>query len=309
MDQNIYPVKQGFPRPPDGGQPAPTASPHPSPVSQGFAPAPLAYPFPSVPTPPQVPFNPVTQAFKPVPVAFTLVPPALEVNVAASDPSTSGAPTFVVSEVGNLPTIPQDATVSFTIASVVDFDTGLAQDPSTVNLLITLDPASKPLNTFGAQLYGREVFFTSGAWIPPPGPFAQPLVTSPRRPLLTYGPLALVVPVKDEAGNGVAPVATNTIALNVAVGDGEVVTDLHGLVQDIVPSTDPLLTENGIVETKLPVQEVVATDQVTTIGTPVNHFPPSPSGATSAGPTQNVNVTSQTGVIGIPVNHNQSIHL
>jgi len=303
--QDVFPVTQGFPRPPDGGTEAPTMSEFPSPVSQGFPPAPLPYPFPSVPTPPKIPFNPISQAFAPVPVAYTLVPPALDVDVAKDAPSTLDAPTFVVSEVGNLPTVPQDSVRFFTIASVVDYDTGLPPGPGVVNLLVTLDPTSKPLNTFGAQLDGRTIYFTSGAWIPPQ--------TTPQRLLLTYGPLAFVVPDKDAAGVSLTglggPIAGNQIAINVAVGDGEVVTDLRGLVQNVIPSTNPLLDEDGVVDTLLPVQEVVATDQVLTIGTPVDHFPPSPSGVTSEGPTQNVEIASQTGVIGIPVDYRQSIHL
>jgi hypothetical protein len=303
-NQDVFPVRQGFPRPPDGGEEAPTTSEFPSPVSQAFKPAPLAYPFPSVPTPPKIPFNPVLQAFAPVPVAYTLVPPALEVDVAKDAPSTLDAPTYVVSEVGNLPTTPQDSTRSFTIAVVVDYDTNLPPVPGTVNLLITLDPASKPLNTFGAQLDGRTIYFTTGGWIPPQ--------TTPQRPMLTYGPLAFVVPDKDAAGVSLTglggPIAGNQIALNVAVGDGEVVTDLRGLVQDIVPQTNPLLDENGVVETKLPVQNVIISAQIP-IGTPVDHFPEPKTVVTSEGPTQSVEIASQTGVIGIPVDHRQSIHL
>ena len=302
--QDVFPVKQGFPMPPDGGQPAPTASPHPSPASQAFKPAPLAYPFPSVPTPPKIPFNPASQAFKPVPVGYTLVPDALEVDVGKNAPSTQGAPTYVVSEVGNLPTIPQESTQSFIVATVADFDTGLPTSGSTVNILIVLDPTSKPLNTFGAQLGGRTVYFATGAWIP---------ATPPRRTLLTYGPLALVVPNADADGVlltsiGGGPVAGNQVAINVAVSAGEVVTDLLGIVQDVVPQTNPLQDTLGVVGPLLRVQEVVVSGQVPT-SNPVDHFPPSPAGETSEGPTQNVNAASQTGVIGIPVEHRQSIHL
>lgn len=302
--QDVFPVKQGFPMPPDGGQPAPTASPHPSPASQAFKPAPLAYPFPSVPTPPKIPFNPASQAFKPVPVGYTLVPDALEVDVGKNAPSTQGAPTYVVSEVGNLPTIPQDATKFFTVAAVTNYETGGPTSGSTVNILIVLDPTSKPLNTFGAQLGGRTIYFTNGAWIP---------ATPPRRTLLAYGSLALVVPNADADGVlltsiGGGPVAGNQVAINVAVGDGEVVTDLRGIVQDVVPQTNPVLDALGVVGTELPVQDVVVSAQVSH-STPVDHFPPSPAGETSEGPTQNVNAASQTGVIGIPVEHRQSIHL
>jgi hypothetical protein len=243
-----------------------------------------------------VPTNPAIQSVgnQILPVNTTFVPKALEVDVASLAPSTSNAPTFVITEVGSLAATTAEAIETFTIASVVDYDTGLAPDPNTVNLLIGLTPSLKPLNSFGAQLFGRTVYFITGVWIPPQ--------TTPSRPLLTYGDFAIVVPVIT------GPTAGNMIAIDVAVRDGEVATNLLGLVQNIVPSTNPLLDENGEVTTRLPVQEVVASDQILVIGTPVNYLPSDADVVTSQGPTQNVEIASQTGVIGIPVDHFQSNH-
>jgi hypothetical protein len=310
MSRDVFPVTQGFPRPPDGG----TVDPSPlvetaAPSSQGFPPAPLAQPFPAEPTPPSTPTNPALQAFSPAPSVSTYVPPALDVDVAAMAPDESGAPTYVVSEVGNLPTVAQDSVATFVLAAVTDFATGLAPGPTTVDLLLTLDPSSKPLNSFGAQLFGRTLYFASGAWVP--------TGTTPQRPVLTYGPLALVVANADADGVlltslGGGPVAGNQVALDVSVSEGEVVTNLLGIVQDVVPQTLPLLDEEsgegGTLGTLLPVQEVDVGDQATSVGTPADYFPTSLTTITSEGPTQDVDVAQQTGVIGIPVDHYQSNH-
>ena len=77
ITQDVFPAKQGFPRPPDNGVPAPTAVDVDRVADQAFPPAPLPYPFPAEPPPPATTF-PAKQAFTPVLLpSFVLVPPAL----------------------------------------------------------------------------------------------------------------------------------------------------------------------------------------------------------------------------------------
>jgi len=130
-------------------------------------------------------------------------------------------------------------------------------------------PGPPALTSYGVSLSGRILQFTGGAWIPPG--------TTPQRQVSLVGDYVLVIPNKDADGNPfgwplVGPGPGTTAAIDVARTSSDVTTLLLGQVQDVVPSTDPLLDPDGFVVTDLPVQEVDVSQQVTTVGTPVDYF-------------------------------------
>ena len=305
ITQDVFPAKQGFPRPPDNGVPAPTAVDVDRVADQAFPPAPLPYPFPAEPPPPATTF-PAKQAFTPVLLpSFVLVPPALEVNLNLDTQDNSGdAPSYVVSEVGSLPTSTQQSVRFFTITSVSDYDTAMPPTTSSINLLVNLSVGLTPLTDFGVQLQGRAVYFVAGAWIP--------AGTTPQRAISNYGAQAFIIPNNDADGNpfpwtapGVGgPTVGDTVAVDVAYRQGEVATQELGIVQEVVPQTSPLLDELGLVQTEVPVQQVLVSGQVVGVGTPANYQPSDPSaGTSSAGPVLDVLVAAESSVFGLPTNY------
>ena len=187
----------------------------------------------------------------------------------------------MVSEVGSLPTSTQQSVRFFTIASVSDYETGLPPTTSSINLLVNLSVGLTPLTDFGVQLQGRAVYFVAGAWIP--------AGTTPQRAISNYGAQAFIIPNNDADGNpfpwttpGVGgPTVGDTVAVDVAYRQGEVATQELGIVQEVVPQTSPLLDELGLVQTEVPVQQVLVSGQVVGVGTPANYQPSDPSAGTS----------------------------
>ena len=266
---DVFPAKQGFPRPPDGGAPAPTADGAKFPASQGFPPAPLVNPFPIEPTPPQKAFLPASQGVPPVPVLSSVIPPAQEVDTMDDLGPPTSAPTYVVTDLQSFPIIEQDAIQFYTVTSVTDYDTGLPPTAGSVNLRIVLGVGLFPLDSFGITFAGRALYFTFGAWIPPG--------TTPQRPVLVNGSALVVVPNRDADGNPFAwpagPAPGDQVALVTSRQDSEVVFKNLGVVQNVVPDTSPLLPPPGTVTTEQPVQDVLVSDQATQIGTPQDIFP------------------------------------
>ena len=273
MDLTVYPVLQGFPRPPDGGEPAPTNVDGKAIVTQAFAPAPLANPFPIEPTPPARPTQVIEQAFPPVPVQAEIIPfNPLDQNIdlmLLDDPSSSDAPSYIVGDTGTIATNTQQSLRNYTVVSVVDYETGGAPTTSSVNLRVTLT-GGPSLDSYGVSLSGRVLQFTAGAWILPG--------TTPSRQISLVGPAVLVIPNKDSDGNPFpwsstgGPGAGTIATVDVARTSSDVTFLITGQVQNIVPSTDPLLSEDGTIETELPVQEVLVSEQETVVGTPVDYF-------------------------------------
>ena len=306
MTINVFPAQQGFPRPPDGGVPAPTFIDVNN-TSQAFAPAPLVNPFPIEPTPPANPFLPASQGVPPVPVKFEVVPPAVDVNLMADLGPPTNAPTYVVTDVGSLGTIVQESREAYTIQAVYDHETGGSPPQlSTLNIRLTLYPNNKPLNSFGVPIVGRTVAFTSGAWwfIPPPPPLS--LLS---RPIVLNNDFTIVVPNKDTNGvpfnypaNGPAP--NDTIEIDVAWYNGQDVFRNLGIVQNVIPETSPLLPELGTIQTDLPIQEVDVSNQETVVGTPIESSPNRQNDylETSMGTPIDVFPGRQDATLGIPIN-------
>lgn len=271
MDITVFPVQQGFPRPPDGGVPAPTNANPKAVVTQGFAPAPLVNPFPIEPTPPQRPFQPVLQAAPPVPVLAEIIPfNPLDQNVdlmLLDDPSSSNAPSYIVGDTGTISTNTQQSLRNYMISAVTDYETGGAPSSDTVNLKIVF-ASGQALDSYGVSLSGRTLQFTFGGWIPPG--------TTPQREISLVGALVLVVPNHDADGNSflwpAGPAAGTVVTVDVARTSSDVTFELRGQVQNVVPSTNPLLDPDGTIETTLPVQEVDVSQQQTSVGTPVDYF-------------------------------------
>jgi hypothetical protein len=273
--QNVFPANQGFPRPPDGGILVPTPFDASPPAKQAFAPAPTVSLFPIEPTPPSKPFLPASQAVGPIPSNSQVIPPAMEVVVADTPTASGDAPTYIVTEQGSIATVPQQAIVSYTIVSVTDYDTGLPPDANSINIKIVLNVGNAPLSSYGFSFAGRTLYFTSGTWIP--------LGTTPQRPILVNGDNIVVVP--NAASNGTTtslykgtglgvtgPQPGDSIAVDTARSESEVLFQNLGLVQNVVPNTSPLLDPSGAVTSDQPVQDANVSDQATSIGTPVDYF-------------------------------------
>lgn len=272
IPQSIFPAQQGFPRPPDGGVLVPTPVNASPPANQAFAPAPLVNPFPIEPTPPAAPFLPASQGVGPIPSNSQFVPPAQEVVVGDTPTASGDDPTYIVTEQGSIATVPQEAIVSYTIASVTDYDTNLPISSSTVNIKLILNVGNASLNSYGFTFAGRTLYFTVGGWIP--------AGTTPQRKILLNGNAIVVVPNAAEdgtkltsLGTGTGPVVGNTVDVDTARSQSEVLFTNLGIVQNISPSTDPLLDPSGEVTTDLQIQDVLVSDQATSIGTPVDYFP------------------------------------
>ena len=273
--QNVFPAQQGFPRPPDGGIIVPTPFDASPPANQAFAPAPLVNPFPIEPTPPSAPFLPASQGVGPIPSNSVVVPPAQEVVVADTANPTGDAPTYIVTEQGSIATVPEQAIVSYAIASVADYDTGLPPDVNSVNIRIVFVVGNAPLSGYGFSFAGRTLYFTSGTWIPPG--------TTPQRPILINGDAIVVVPNATSDGTttlymgtgiGVTgPSPGDSIAVDTARSESEVLFQNLRIVQNVIPDTNPLLDPSGTVTSDLPVQDANVSDQATSIGTPVDYFP------------------------------------
>lgn len=275
MNNIIFPVRQGFPRAPDNGEPAPTNANPKAVVTQAFAPAPLVNPFPIEPTPPANPTQVILQAFAPVPVSAEIIPfnPLdQDVDLMLQDyPSQSDGPTYIVGDTGTIATNTQQSITNYTVVSVVDYDTMLVPTDSSLNLLVTLTGGAS-LDSYGVSLSGRTLQFTAGAWILPG--------TTPARQISLLNNLQLVIPNKDTDGNPFpwsttgGPGAGTIATVDVARTSSDVTFLITGQVQNVVPSTDPLLDPDGEASTTLPVQDVLVSEQQTVVGTPVDYYIP-----------------------------------
>ena len=345
MDINVFPVNQAFPPALSGGTVVPT------PVDvrvapQAFRPAPLAYPFPSEPTPPKTPFYPVLQGVPPVPVLSSPIPPAIDVSPADQSIQAANVQTFTVYETGSYATNPAEALVHYTIADVVDYDTGHPASDASVNVLVLLAPTGVPLTSYGVSFAGRVAQFavvptsadrTISAYganditvpvtvggarylpvvgdlvtiagqtyhvtvvvdavtlLPPtivsaavkvttdngsafPSLVGQNahfvvVVTSITRPILLYGAYAVIVSIKGADGGVFLPVAGDDFAVDTARYNAELVAQLTGQVQNVIPSTAPLLDELGESASLLPVLDVDVSAQADIFSRPVNVLP------------------------------------
>lgn len=289
---NVFPANQGFPRPPDGGVVSTSPSKDVKVIPQAFAPAPLVNPFPIPPTPPPTPFLPATQGVPPVAVLAEVIPfnpLSVDVDLMKVDSTAGDAPTYTISDAGSFAIVPGPAVRFYTIISVIDLDTGAAPTTSSVNLKITMSggsapPLGLPLDSYGFTFAGRSLLFAAGAWIP-----AQ---TTPERIIAVNGDLLngdsiVIVPNLDPDGNSFpwpsGPAAGTIVAVDTARNGSEVVFQQTGQVQNVIPSSiphfpseqilGPLIPEPGDIESDLPVQEIVVSDQETVVGTPVDYFP------------------------------------
>jgi hypothetical protein len=267
---NVFPVTQGFPRPPDGGVLTNATTDVDTVVAQAFAPPPDANLLPSEPTAPLLPFRPISQASPPVPVLSSTIPPALDVNTMLDTNPDADAPTFVVSDLGSYSSNQSAIMKTYTIASVVDYYTGAPPSLSSSYLRILLNGGS-PFETYGVSFAGRTLLFLTLSGTTPSIP--------PERTILVYGDLSgnieeVVVPNAGSDGTKFTwppnPTVGDVVSVDTARYDDEVVSKLTGQVQDVVPQTTPLPTQLGTVYTNLPVRDVVVSDQVSVIGTPTN---------------------------------------
>jgi hypothetical protein len=265
-----FPAKQAFYPPALSGG---TVVPTPTDVAvrlQAFPPAPLVNPFPVEPTPPSAPFLPASQGSPPVAVLSSVIPPAIDVNLMLVATPPSNPQDFVVTDLGSLAVNPATALKTYVIANVVDYETGSPPTSASVYLKITV-AGDAPLTAIGVTLVGRTLFFTSGPlWIVPG--------TTPRRPITLFGDFVLIIPNADSDGHtfyvpSAGPAPGDQVAIDTARGSSEVVFQSTGQVQNIVPSTNPLLSPSGEVSTELPVQNALVSDQATSIGTPVDYLP------------------------------------
>lgn len=300
MTINVFPAQQGFPRPPDGGVPAPTFIDVNN-KYQAFAPAPLVNPFAIEPTPPSAPFLPASQGVPPVPVKFEVVPKVVEVDLMADVGGPTNAPTYVVTEVGSLGTVVEETRETYIINHATDYETGTAPSTSSINIRLTLKNTNKPLSSYGIPIAGRIVTFTSGFWITPG--------TSPQRQILLYNDFTIVVPNKGADGVPFnypvsGPINGNSIQIDVAWYNGEVVFKNRGQVQNVIPQTTPLLPELGTIQTDLPVQQVEVSTQETVVGTPIESSPNQQNSnlSSSMGIPVDVFPGKKEEVFGIPVN-------
>jgi hypothetical protein len=83
----------------------------------------------------------------------------------------------------------------------------------------------------------------------------------------------IVLAIKDSAGVSFLPVAGDDFAVDSARYASEVVSQLTGQVQNVIPSTNPLLDEMVDPSSFLPVQNVLVGDQVDVVGRPLNVLP------------------------------------
>lgn len=303
---NVFPAQQGFPRPPDGGVPAPTFI-DVNPTSQAFAPAPLVNPFPIPPPASPIPFLPASQSAPPVPVQFEIIPPAIDVDLANQPGTPTDAPTYVVTDVGSLGTVVQESKQEYVIDQVHDYDTGGVPTTTSVNIKITLQHFGneRPLTSYGVSISGRVVTFVSGPWIPAPTSFNGP----PQRTISLYDDFTIVIPNNDTDGNPFnypfsGPDYGDKIEIDVAWQSGQIVSRNLGQVQDVIPQTNPLMPELGTVQTDLPIQEIDVTNQETVVGTPIESSPNRQNNYQTnyAGAPIDVFPSRQDGVIGIPIN-------
>jgi hypothetical protein len=345
-----FPANQAFYPPAlSGGVIVPTAR-NVNITQQAFPPAPLVNPFPIEPTPPARPTQVVLQAFEPVPVDAEIIPfNPFDQDV---DPSTQDLPplsvqTFTVCDAGtgNFATNPSEALIHFTVASVVDNDSGLPASTDSVNVQVRLFPVGPSLVSYGVSLVGRVAQFavtTTSAdrtilannahdftvpvtvgvpYLPVIGDLATVagatynvvnvldaithkaptinsvqvivtvdngsafpslvgqnvhfvvVVTNASRPILLFGDFVIVLAIKDSAGVSFLPVAGDDFAVDSARYASEVVSQLTGQVQNVIPSTNPLLDEMVDPSSFLPVQNVLVGDQVDVVGRPLNVLP------------------------------------
>jgi len=282
-------------------------------VTQAFAPAPLVNPFPIEPTPPARPTQVVLQAFAPVPVLAQITPfNPLDQNVdlmLLDDPAASGAPTYIVGDTGTIATNTQQSLRTYTVVTVVDYETGGAPSVSSINLLVTLT-GGPGLDSYGVSLSGRTLEFTGGAWIAP----LLALGITPSRVISLVNATSLVIPNNNADGvpfpwsTTGGPAAGTIATVDVARTSSDVTFLITGQVQNVVPSTNPLLDPDGELETLRPVQEIDVSEQQTVVGTPADYFPSPPHTITSLLPAQYVNASEQQLAIGIPADHFQSNH-
>lgn len=271
---NVFPVTQGFPKPPDGGTPASAATRATAVAPQALAPAAGANLLPSEPPAPLAPFQPSSQAAPPAPVLSQAIPSALDVNTMLATNPDAGAPTFVVTDLGSYAGNQSTIMKNYDILSVVDYYAGGVPNASTLYLKISLGGGA-PFSSYGVSLAGRSLLFLTLNGNTPNQPA--------ERPILTYGDLGggvevLVVPNTRISDDGIpftwplgpCPAPGDVVSIDVARYNDEAVSQLTGQVQNITPQTTPLPPQLGVVYSNLPIQDVDVSDQEPVLGTPIN---------------------------------------
>jgi hypothetical protein len=232
------------------------------------------------------------------------------------DASATGAPTYIVGDTGTIATNTQQSLQSYAVVSVVDYETGGAPSTASINLLVTLT-GGPPLDSYGVSLSGRTLEFTVGAWIAP----LLAAGVSPSRVISLVNNTSLVIPNNKADGvpfpwaasppappNTGGPAPGDVATVDVARTSSDVTFLITGQVQNVVPTTNPLLDPEGGTETLLPVQEIDVSEQQTVVGTPADYFPTPHHTTVSRLPAQDINATEQQLAQGLPADHFQSNH-
>jgi hypothetical protein len=314
---NVFPAKQGFDPPPDGGVVVPnTLLPGSLDVveagKQGFPPAPnLLFNFTGpFPTPAEPPFRPADVGVPPIPSLSSPIPQAIEVDVnkAAGQFASLNPRDVVISDAGSFEVNPGQVVQNYTVSAFVDNETGLPATSQSVNLRLTLGApplplaGGAPLTSYGVTLSGRSLLFATLNAIPP------------ERVILVWGVVAnanLVV-VANEDAKGVKLVT----ALSLSVGDlvafdsarqsSEVVFQNGSIVDVVIPMSLPLLDPPVGPSTLQPILNVNTTEQISSFPNPETVFvPQNPVSLVQQIPglIPNVDVIKQPPFIGLPENH------
>lgn len=308
---NVFPAKQGFVPPPDGGVIVPNTS-LPGSLDvvqagrQGFPPAPnLLFAFTGpFPTPAEPPVRPADVGVPPIPSLSSVIPPALEVNVneAAGLFASLNPRDIVISDAGSFEVNPGQAVRTYGISAIVDNETGLPPNINTVNLRLTLTGA--PLTSYGITLSGRSLIFPTLSTLPQNPP--------PERVIMAWGIVAganlVIIPNKDPSGAN--PISTGLNTSDTALFDSaryssEVVFQNFTLHQDVIPQTLPLLNPPGS-SSFYAIPDVFVAGQGTTFPNPSTVFvPQNPVSLVEQIPGQIPNefVIEQPPFIGLPDNH------
>lgn len=216
--------------------------------------------------------------------------------------SANGTNDITVPNAGFIPVTGDTAFLGgnlYNVVSVVDALTNLFPTPASLNLKVALDNSvAFPPGT----LIGQTVVFTV-------------TVDEAESQILIYSNFALVTPVKDNDGNFFLPVAGDVVAIDIGRYDAELVSQLTGQVQDVIPSTQPVLPgfaapagsfpiivpNDGTESSGLPVPDFVVNEQVLTHGTPVD-YTPGISELNRSAQEQNVIVGQKTDTYKLPAN-------
>ena len=206
------------------------------------------------------------QALIAVSASFPDIGPDVNPQEAAEPPVNDNS--WDVTAAGSFPVSPQNAIASGIIQAIVDPDTGAFPTASSIYVQFTLGLVV-PLDSYGVELTGRQLFFTSGAW--------AALLEVAYRIIVRWGSNIIIIANQDQNGNPLpwppapGPVPGNTVAFDTSrQGSEEVSNVIAGGVQDVTPKTNPLLPPPGT--PAFPAVEVNVSSQAPLPGLPINVF-------------------------------------